>query len=160
MINFWTKASLCFSHSYLTWAKWNHLLPICTLMMSIERLCDLPILRFNVRGLQSTTCFDHLLVCCRATCSAQIHLDLVIARATYSTPILLLMSSFLIRSKRDIPSISLTIDFWVVLSLFAELMVRDIVTKPFVITGSLHVFKTYSEGLIGTARFLSMVPSS
>lgn len=75
MVHSWTKAFLLFFHSSLFCARWNYLL---SLMSSVYRLCGRLSRRLCVLGLQRTTCFVHLLMSCRATCPAQIHLQLAL----------------------------------------------------------------------------------
>ncbi|KAJ8706287.1 hypothetical protein PYW08_010913 [Mythimna loreyi] len=97
--------------------KTVHRIPTTLVRSSFHLVGGLPTLRLPVRGRHSRTFRPQRPSVLRAMCPAHCNLSLAILFAMSATFLLLQISSFLIGSCKEIPSIALSIALWVTLNL-------------------------------------------
>ena len=112
-------------------------------MSSVHLVGGLPTLRFPIRGRHSRTFLPHRLSVLRAMWPAHCHFSLQTLKAMSVTLVLRRISSFRILSRKETPSIALSIARWVTLSFSKRPAVKDHVSDPYVITGNTHWLKTF-----------------
>jgi hypothetical protein len=125
------------------------LLPAVLRKSSLHLAWGRPTLRLPRRGLHSRTRLPQRLSVRRLIWPAHCHFSMLIRCAMSVTLLLCRITWFRIRSRRETPSIALSIPRWATLNLWTSRAVSFHVSAPYVMTGRTHWLKTFVFGLCG-----------
>src|SRR5205809_4370696 len=117
------KASPCIHHSSLFAAARIHVTPKNFRMSSSHLVAGLPCFLFPCSGIHSVTIFVQRLSVVLATCPAHCHFNFFILQTISCTPVCCRSHSFVFLSLLVVPTMALSIDLWVILSLSCILFV-------------------------------------
>jgi hypothetical protein len=119
------------------------LLPAVLRELSLHLAWGRPTLRLPRHGLHSKTCLRQWLSVLRLIWPAHCHFSMLIRCAMSVTLVPSRITWFRIRSRRETPSIALSIALWATLNLWTSRAVSVHISAPYVTTGRTHWLKIF-----------------